>query len=149
MPFRYSPTVIKFLKRKEEQNAIRDPRFPFGEAIHKKHFINVPYTFKAQNFYRRKDERENTYVGDAENSIGRLCVSKKDFDRIPQEERIEKGDKIVEISGIPVYGYKVVEIRPTGHIGLWSGIQGASEHSLYLIFYEGDKETKPSDMVGV
>ncbi len=145
MPFYYSPTTIKYVKQNTAQNAVRDPRIPFGEAVHKKHF-GEEYTMKAQNYYRRKDMRQDTYVGDSENAIGNLCVSKKDFDKIPESQRIEKGDKITEISGIEVHGYKVCEIRPAGHLKMWSSIPGSSEHSIYLIFYESDKEQKPRDV---
>lgn len=146
MPFHYMPTVIEIVKQNDVQNVVRDGRVPFGEALHKKKFKSVAVEFNAQNVYKKKDEIASEYTGDSENAIGRLCISKEDYDDIALTDRPEKHDVIISISGLTVR-YKIVEVRPTGHIDLWSSFGvGVAEHSLFLIFYEQDKEEKPTTL---
>ncbi len=128
------PVNIKFIKPNTKQNALRSDKIPFGEALHKKHFTDEEYFFKAQNRYKRKDEMDRNYTGDAKHAIGHLCISRKDYEKLTVKP--EKNDIITSISGVSVR-YKIVEIRPAGHINLWSK---TAEHTIYLIFYEQDKE---------
>lgn len=73
----------------------------------------VPLQTEAQIVYELRDRRNMLETGEGEGSKGHLTFRKTTFDALSTP--IQKGDRIVKIGGVDV-DYKVIEVRPSGHI---------------------------------